>query len=235
MNLKTIRRYVAVGFALILVGVSTAALMPQSGNDQAQWRPVQFGRVKRTANFNGVVVPEARVSVIPSTGGQVLKVLRRRGDVVKAGDPLIEIESAGVDIELLRRQVAIEKLRIRLGDTRRDDSPAQDSRRSLELDLKLAEAEYRDALRASRARVPRAPVDGLIAQQPYRVGDSRGGPNASAIVIVDSGQSDLCLMSEYQSARMQGTELHTVESIRQLPYEVEHRRPLLTVDHLHQS
>ena len=52
---------------------------------------------------SNIVVPEVGESIVDA---RVAKWLRKEGDVVAAGDPLVELETDKIDLEVARRRLA---------------------------------------------------------------------------------------------------------------------------------
>lgn len=94
------------------------------------------------------------------TGGRVEEVLARAGDAVKAGDPLLRLDTGEMRIALLQRQLEVEKKKLGLDEAR----AAKDERRIriAQLELEIAEMAYDSIKKAYDSKVLVAQMDGVV-------------------------------------------------------------------------
>ena len=177
----------AVGFAAGFISKSEA-------QEDIQWVAPERQPIQRKVLLNGIVSPEARVAFTPTVGGRVDRIFRQKGDSVRIGDAILRVDSPRSRLELLRRQIALQKVTARIRQANKSSSPVDNTpEANIQLDLldeQLARAEYDDAARTNSESTLRATAKGVLSQQPYRVGDSVSGlPGAGApIVIVSNDQ-----------------------------------------------
>ncbi len=77
---------------LILAGVAVVACSRSPASERRPSAAVERGRIERVVVATGTIEAEQEVEVRPRISGIVEKVLVVQGDVVRAGQPLIEIE-----------------------------------------------------------------------------------------------------------------------------------------------
>jgi HlyD family secretion protein len=63
---------------------------------------VALGTVEATLDAAGVVVPASERSIVSPFESRVLRVLKRAGDMVRAGDPIVELDTGSARLELSR-------------------------------------------------------------------------------------------------------------------------------------
>lgn len=86
---------------------------------------VERGRIERLVVATGTIEPEREVEVRPRTPGIVEKIHVEAGDVVKAGDVMVELERDLLEAQLREARAAVESTRVELRyagiDQRRTD------------------------------------------------------------------------------------------------------------------
>ena len=109
------RRVKRAAVALVsgVVVISALALLPGWLRPSVERSRLRIGRVElstveATLDAAGVVVPASERSVVSPFESRILRVLKRAGDTVRAGDPIVELDtgSARLDLSRLEDRVA---------------------------------------------------------------------------------------------------------------------------------
>jgi len=114
---KTVRwrriKRLGVASASTLLAIAALALLPgwlRPSVDRSRLRigRVALSTVEATLDAAGVVVPASERSIVSPFESRVLRVLKRAGDSVRAGDPIVELDtgSARLDLSRLEDRVA---------------------------------------------------------------------------------------------------------------------------------
>ncbi len=135
-------------------------------------------------------------------GGKIKQVLVKAGDIVKKGDPLIQLEVEGLDIEIKYKQLDVEKAKVGLETAKLDRNEAQMKLKLLELDI--AQIQYERTLNKLQSRQLKAGMDGQVIfvadveppdyVEPYRVLVSVADITQLRVAY-ESGGTDLQLSS----------------------------------------
>ena len=155
---------------IALVGVAALAfffaatvrwLRPSLERSRVQIARVERGAVESTLDANGTVIPLVEQVVSSPVEARVLRIERRAGDRVEAGDPLLTLDTAASKLEaerladkLAQRESASDELRLRLDETIAS-LRAQIEQKKLDAEIVQYTAQQRARLRA----------EGLIAEQ----------------------------------------------------------------------
>jgi multidrug efflux pump subunit AcrA (membrane-fusion protein) len=159
-----------VGLSLIIL--SGCSLLPKEEEPLA---PPLVKPVKQ--NFttvevkNGTIVSSVKglaifepVQVIyhqfKDNGGKVKEVLVKAGDIVKKGDPLIQLEMEGLDLDIKYKQLELEKVKLALETARMEKNEGQIKLKLLELDI--AQVQYNRTLSKLQSRQLNAEMDGQV-------------------------------------------------------------------------
>ena len=100
-------RRAAMTIGSIAIAVAALALLPGWLRPSVSQERLRFGRVERatveaTLDAAGVVVPAAERSITSPVETRVLAVLKRAGDAVSVGDPIVELDTAAQRLDLAR-------------------------------------------------------------------------------------------------------------------------------------
>ena len=106
-----------VGIALVLL---PGWLRPSVSRERLRFGRVERATVEATLDAAGIVVPAAERSITSPVETRVLKVLKRAGETVRTGDPIVVLDIAGSRLDLSRleariAQKAAEERRVSLG------------------------------------------------------------------------------------------------------------------------
>jgi HlyD family secretion protein len=125
---RVVRRVVPVGVAVAAIAFSLAATM-QWLKPSVRRRDIQAARVERGAidaavQAAGIVVPANEQVVSSPVEARVLRIGRRAGDRVRAGDELLALDTTGAQLELARlgerlaqKENEASQLRLRIDET----------------------------------------------------------------------------------------------------------------------
>lgn len=120
---RVVTAVVAVSAIVFSVAATLEWLRPSMRARDLQFATVERGSIEATLQASGVIVPEAEQVVSSPVEARVLRIVRRPGDRVKAGDELIALDNAATRLEVdrLHEQIAqkqsdIARLRLKLED-----------------------------------------------------------------------------------------------------------------------
>lgn len=168
------QRVVFAGLAGLLVGgLFPDAAFAQFGPSVVKVAPVEQTTVTSTQTFSGTVMPGKKAIIGSAVEGRVLEYLVDEGDFVKSGQPLaqlrtgtIEIELAGAEAELALRQAELAELkngsrpdeiaeaeaRMNVARSRADFAKSRLRRQTALLEKKaISQDDYDDAVTAAAA------------------------------------------------------------------------------------
>ncbi|MGE5676217.1 MAG: efflux RND transporter periplasmic adaptor subunit [Mycobacterium leprae] len=152
---------------------------------------VQMGRITATSPATGQIEPKLSVYITPKISGKVTAVLHEMGDVVKAGDLLVELEENDASSQLTQARANVtqadaqraeaERQFKRLSELLKAGAVSKQQVEQVETQLSLAEA----ALSAARATLAMAetnyqrtrvtaPADGTLAARQVDAGSVVG-------------------------------------------------------------
>lgn len=162
---RRVKRWSMAAVSAILVIAAFALLpgwlRPSVARSRLRIGRVELGRVEATLDAAGVVVPASERSIVAPFESRVLRVLKRAGDTVRVGDPIVELDtgSARLDLSRLQDRVAAqanEKTRLTLTlDRELLDLEARAESRRLDAEVLSHRAAQREQLRK----------DGLVSDE----------------------------------------------------------------------
>ncbi len=152
---------IAVAAVTFFVAATVEWLRPSLDRNRVQFAVVRRGVVEATLDANGTVVPLVERVVSSPVEARVLRIERRAGDRVNAGDALLTLDTAATQLEVARladqlskQQSASDELRLRLDETIAT-LRAQIEQKKLDTEIARYLAQQRGTLRS----------EGLIAEQ----------------------------------------------------------------------
>lgn len=158
---RVVTSLVAVAAAVSCLAATVEWLRPSLDRDAVQRARVQRGRIEATIEASGTVVPLVEQVVSSPVEARVLRVGRRAGDRVRAGDELLTLDIAQSQIEAARlsdtvaqKESQLSELQLRL-DESIANIRAQIEQKKLDGQIVRYTADQRARLRA----------EGLIAEQ----------------------------------------------------------------------
>jgi HlyD family secretion protein len=160
-----VRRVTLTLIALAAIGLSVAAtiewLRPSLRRRDLQTALVQTGSVEAVIQASGIVMPEFEQAVSSPVEARVLRLHRRAGDRIEAGEPLLTLDTSGAQLELSRLD---EKLAQRENEGERLRLQLEENLAALraEFESKKLDAEIL-RLKADQSAALRR--DGLISEQ----------------------------------------------------------------------
>ncbi len=176
-------------FIALMVGY---VLRPVRAKTAVQTVVLQRGGVERKVMLRGTVWPKSRVTVSVAPNARVMRVLVARGQRVRQGQRLADLDLRPLQLQVQRRKLALERARAQLrGSLEATVSSATHATQETEFDVAQAQLELgaaEDALRASRLE---APMSGVVVQINVREGElvPPSASGAGAIVIAEGNGS----------------------------------------------
>lgn len=159
------RRLLPAG-ALGVVAVAALLLLPRLMVPGVERRSVRLARVERgdvssVLEATGIVEPARERLLTSPLDARVLRVLRRPGDSVRAGDALLELDAVAAELELARLRDRIATLRLDLEQARLAQERSLGDLRSREESRRLE----REVARARLARSQKLRSEGLVSDE----------------------------------------------------------------------
>ena len=151
----------SIGIVLVALALLPGWLRPSVARSKLRIGRVEIGRVEATLDAAGVVVPASERSIVSPFESRVLRVLKQAGDAVRAGDPIVELDTGSARLELSRledrvAEQANERTRLTLTlDRELLDLQARAESRRLDAEVLSHRAAQREKLRK----------DGLVSDE----------------------------------------------------------------------
>jgi HlyD family secretion protein len=146
-----------------------------SRRTSSELAPTRIDRrdIQHVITLNGVAFPSRRTSVWPTVSGRVTRVFVDRGDTVRAGQPLLQLDDVRAqrdvtakELAFLRAQVAQRKAKA----AHTDEATDQLERQIAEIDIAQARQALEDAHAALGEYILRSPRDGVVVQMNVQAG-----------------------------------------------------------------
>ncbi|MFZ6663461.1 efflux RND transporter periplasmic adaptor subunit [Peijinzhouia sedimentorum] len=185
-----------------------------------------MGKIDRSFAAQGNFAPVQSLALLSETQGQILKVLKRKGDRVRRGDVLIQVEANTLQAEFQMAEANYEKAKRDLG---RFENLAQGeaiTKRQLE-EARLALTTAASQLTLAKQRLAKAtiyaPIDGEIDEMHIEIGSYLGiatklydivnvdrlkllvKVNASEVVLIEKGDTVTINADVINHNKMKGT------------------------------
>ena len=209
----------AAGVSLAGVALLSAPglLRPTVGRDRIRTARVDQGPIEAVITASGTVVPEVEQVISSPLDARVLRILKRAGDAVAPGEPIVELD-------LSASEVALGKLDQDLALKRN-----QQERTRLDLQGKLADLQGRwdvkklqlESLRAQLRRHRDLSAQGLLSQETLQQSELA---EAQAAVELRQLEAERAGARETTRAELEGVALETAQLSRE---REEARRQLL--------
>lgn len=128
---------------------------------QSRTAEAALGTIVKSLSGSAVLQPVTfAYHEFTEAGGRIEEVLIRAGDEVREGDVLIRLKTEGLDLELIRKQVEVEKKKLDFDEAKREQNIQLMRVKGLE--LKLAEEEMKVVQEQIDRLQMRASMDGVI-------------------------------------------------------------------------
>lgn len=128
------------------------------------------------ADIPGITEPFLDVTLSASVPGIIAERKFKEGEVVKEGDPIIELDKRLEELEVERRKVVLESRRVDYEGTAKlyqtTKGTSKEEMEKKESDYKLATVEHSMAVEQLRRRVVHSPLTGTIVDLPLEKGES---------------------------------------------------------------
>jgi HlyD family secretion protein len=202
---RRLGRRAAVGIGVVGLCVAVLVLLPgwlrpAVAREQVRTGTVDRGPVEGVVEATGTVVPAFEGVISSPVEARVEKVLKRPGDVVRAGDEILSLDTATarldlgkIEDQLARKANEQEQLRISL------EKSLNDLRGQIEAQKLDAEAA---AYRAEQNRKLRA--DGLVSEASFKASETEA---KKARIQLDQLQGSVAGARRSTAAQLQGVEL----------------------------
>src|SRR5918911_3587066 len=158
---RAVTAAVAVAAIVFVFAATVSWLRPSIRRRDIQTAVVDRGAVDATLQASGTIIPAVEQVVSAPLDSRVLRIVRRAGDRVRAGDPIVELDtaSARLGLERVSEQLAQKEneqaqLRLRLDDIVAS-LRAQIEQKALDADIAKFKAAQNDKLHR----------EGLVAEQ----------------------------------------------------------------------
>ncbi len=135
--------------------------VPSVGLDELTY-VVQRGPVVRALEFDARIASFEQVSLYFRTAGYVKQVYVERGDQVRSGDVLVELETGDLPNQIAQAEVALQSAQLRLSEAERVD---EQEVALAELDVAIAQAQLSQAESDNRHAIAQAELAVELAQE----------------------------------------------------------------------
>ena len=149
-------------------------LRPSVRRDRVRTARVEAGPLEASLTASGTVVPDVEHVISSPIDARVLAVLRRVGDAVEAGDPIVRLDTSASELEAekLRQNIAIK------GNAQMQTRLTLESR-LIELDGQIKSKDLElQALEAALASNSALSKEGLVSQETLRESELRAAQAA---------------------------------------------------------
>jgi len=157
------------GLSLVMTAFvwGPSLLRPSVARERVRIGKVETGPVEASITASGTVVPEVEEVLASPMEARVLKILRRPGDVLKKGDPIVELDLSEsiLAVEKLDRDLA---LKVNKQASTRLDLEAKLNEIEAKREIKRLELE---ALRSQLARNRTLSAEGLISEETLKLSE----------------------------------------------------------------
>ncbi len=191
----SVRRSIIVLTLLVLV--LPAFLFSTQATRQRQQNPprnlqlytVQRGDIDVSISALGDIEPDRTASVSFTSRGRVSNVMVQEGDFVRAGDPLVRLDTANEQLAYQQAQLSLESANVNLKDVL--DGPDEDDIKLAEANVRAAQGAYSAVANAVNAdQIHAAELAYQQAQDAYRNASVArgvaGGDSQEAISLLDA-------------------------------------------------
>jgi HlyD family secretion protein len=199
------RRRLAAGLAVVLVVAASwwllgRLLAPSVSASRIRTATVDRGPVEATISASGLVVPEIEQVVTSPVDARVLRILKRAGDAVSQGQPLVQLDvnEARLAVDTLAQDVAIkanDQARQRLAlDKSLIDLNAREEVKRLQL----------ESFRTQLARDRQLHAEGLLSEELLRTSELA---EAQAAIELQQIQAERANAQQATRAELAGLDL----------------------------
>lgn len=166
---------------------------------------VKKGAIEQSVTGIGYLEPYATIyHQFKTGGGRVKEIFVKQGDRVKKGDPLIQLEVEGLDLEILYKTLELEKARNALAEARTSQDESLIKIKSLE--YKIADKNYQLMQEKINNRLLKAEMDGLVTFVTDVKPPDFVEPYANLVVVADTTKLHL-LLEKSDTNSLAGAEL----------------------------
>ncbi|HET7711973.1 MAG TPA: HlyD family efflux transporter periplasmic adaptor subunit [Thermoanaerobaculia bacterium] len=217
---KRIRRILAIFIAVAALAFSFAATLqwmrPSIRRADLELARVERGPVEATIQAGGTIIPAAETVISSPVDSRILRIDRRAGDAVRAGDVVLTLDTAGTRLE-------VERLESRLSSKVGEQTQLQLAQEETIANL-IAQIEQkkldRDILRFKAAQNERLFKEGLIAEQEHLAAAAAATKSEIELVQLDAAVQRAKRSREAQlsagASEVDTLKKETIESQRQL-------------------
>ncbi|NMM47588.1 efflux RND transporter periplasmic adaptor subunit [Marinigracilibium pacificum] len=140
--------------------------------------PVKITKLKEEEingkmSLNGTLEPIRELALLSETQGQVLRLVKEKGDRVSKGDLLLQVDNELFQAELLAAEAQFEKMKkdvARFENLIEEDAITQRDLEDAKLGLKKAEANYKAIRKRLNETYVKSPISGIIHDDAVEVG-----------------------------------------------------------------
>lgn len=118
---------------------------PKKKDVSVEVADVAYGSLSDSNRLSGQIVPETEVNVVAKTSGELKKILVEKGDVVKKGDVLAQLDDSAERNAMKQQQTALKQAQAGLRSAQNGKVRAQESYAQSQVSIKQAEAALANA------------------------------------------------------------------------------------------
>ena len=113
-KLLSVRLVISLAIVSLLVIAIQWVFSPTVKRDKIRTATVSKGTITATINAGGLVVPQLEETLSSEIDSQIIRVLAQVGTAVKQGDPILQLDTQGVHLEIasLKEKIALKDTQI---------------------------------------------------------------------------------------------------------------------------
>lgn len=170
-----------VAVALLLAGCGASDAKPEGVGDEAKEAPIPVeaaaavqGTITAAWHGTATLEAEAEAEVVARVGGIVETIHVEEGDAVRAGDVLLELDRAELELEVARARAEVDRLaadHARSVAMRKKELISREAHDRIRYTLAAAEAALAQAELQLRHATVRAPITGTVTARHVKLGN----------------------------------------------------------------
>jgi len=123
MTKKTRNIVIISTIAVLVIGLVWYRM--SRSQDTYDTEPAVMGPVVEQVSVTGSIAPISKIDLQPEAAGKIVEIAVKEGDLVKAGDPLIKIDSRDIEARVASQRAAVDAARAQLRELQSGATPEE--------------------------------------------------------------------------------------------------------------